>query len=144
MLGDLTMTFRDQNSKPIVIHAEDCELEEWDDDIRGKVQWRTLISGDRTTTNALTCGVAEIPVGESKVVSLHQHAPAELYYILEGVGLLNIDGSQREVRAGSTAFIPGNTPHGLVNSGTLPLRLLYVFPVDSFSEMEYVFPNDPN
>ena len=57
--------------------------------------------------------------------------------------MLNIEEKEYKVSAGSTAYIPGNALHGLVNSGTSTLRMLYVFPVDSFDEIEYVFPNDP-
>ena len=83
--------------------------------------------------------MAELPVGSPKPVSLHQHAPVEIYYILEGNGVLTIEETEYKVSTGSTAYIPGNASHGLVNIGTSPLRLLYVFPVDSFAEVEYVF-----
>jgi Cupin domain len=41
------------------------------------------------------------------------------------------------VQPGSTIYIPGGTPHRIQTSGSTPLKLLYVFPVDSFSEVEY-------
>ena len=40
-------------------------------------------------------------------------------------------------------FIPGDVRHGVRNIGQLPLRLFYVFAVDSFSEVHYVFPEPP-
>jgi mannose-6-phosphate isomerase-like protein (cupin superfamily) len=128
---------------PVIVHERDCALESWDDDIKGRVQWRTLISGDRTATKGLTCGIAELPVGPAKNVSLHQHNPVEIYYILEGNGVLTINDEAYEVSAGVTAYIPENASHGLINAGPTPLRLLYVFPVDSFDEVEYVFPSAP-
>lgn len=137
------MAFRDHKEVPLVINERDCDLEEWSDEVRGKVQWRTLLSGDRTSTSGLTCGVAELPVGSPESVTLHQHDPVEVYYILEGNGVLTIDGIEYEVSTGSTAYIPGNTLHGLMNTGVSPLRLLYIFPVDSFRDVEYVFPDEP-
>jgi quercetin dioxygenase-like cupin family protein len=46
------------------------------------------------------------------------------------------DGEQR-VGPGSTLSIPGDLPHGIRNDGTATLKLFYVFPVDSFHEVEY-------
>lgn len=135
------MTDKSRALTPVIVHENECETEEWNDETRGFVRWKTLISADRTDTVGLTCGVAELPVGSSRTVNLHRHAPIELYYILQGEGLLRIDGMDYEVSTGSTAFIPANSSHGLVNTGSSVLRLLYVFPVDSFAEVEYVFPD---
>ena len=125
----------------MIVHESDCALEQWDDPIRGKVQWRTLISADRSASKNLTCGIAELPVGGPDTVSLHKHLPVEIYYIVEGSGVLTVNDQTFEVRAGSTAYIPENASHGLVNTGLVPLRLFYVFPVDSFDQVEYVFGN---
>jgi quercetin dioxygenase-like cupin family protein len=99
------------------------------------VTWRTLTSADRTPTAQLTTGVCEIaPGGE---LALHRHPTLELYYFLEGSGLVRLGGAERSVRPGITVSIPADLPHGIRNTGTLPLRLFYVFPVDSFSEVRY-------
>jgi len=119
-------------SKPVVIEEGAVGVESGDD--RG-VTWRTLTSGDRTATRELTCGVCEIePGGE---LALHRHPPLELYYFLAGTGIVTLADHEHPVRAGSTIYIPGGTPHRIQNNGTALLRLFYVFPVDSFSEVEY-------
>ena len=48
-------------AKPVVVHEQDLPLESWSDESRARVQWRTLLSGDRTPTRSLTMGVAELP-----------------------------------------------------------------------------------
>lgn len=126
--------------KHVIVRESDCPIEQWDDE-RGNVQWRTLISGDRTATSGLTCGIATLPVGDALPFKLHRHSPVELYYVLHGTGLLHIDGQEYSVTTGTTAFIPQDASHALINTGDTPLRLLYVFPVDSFDEVEYVFPD---
>ena len=122
-----------------VIREHDVAVERWDDPAKGTVRWRTLFSGDRTPTDSLTCGIAELPPNDAGPSGLHRHAPAELYYILEGDGILTIDGTQYPVSTGSAAFIPGNSEHGLRNTGDRTLRLLYSFAVDSFDQVEYHF-----
>ena len=131
---------RNPDSKPVIVHEEDCEVEAWNDEVKGYVTWRTLISGDRTNTNALTSGVAELPVGVTAVYRMHRHAPVELYYILEGSGSIRIVDDVTDVKKGSTIYIPGNVAHCLINTGDVPLRMLYVFAADSFDEIEYEFP----
>ena len=126
--------------EPVIIHEDDCEVEAWSDDMRGYVEWRTLFSGDRTNTNALTSGVAELPVGVTTIYRMHTHAPVEMYYILEGNGSIKIVEEKHDVKKGTAVYIPGNVPHCLVNTGDVPLRLLYVFAADSFAEIEYEFP----
>jgi mannose-6-phosphate isomerase-like protein (cupin superfamily) len=127
--------------RPVVINEEQCELEAWDDPTRGKVRWRTLLSGDRTPTSAMTVGVAEVEAGHPNSFHPHRHEPAEVYYILEGEGIVSIDNVDHRVRAGSTVFIPGNAWHCARNTGAKALRLLYIFAVDSFADVTYVFPD---
>lgn len=124
--------------KPVVLHERDCPLESWSDASRSRVAWRTLLSADRTPTGALTLGVAELPPGDHETVP-HRHAQIEAYYVLEGEGLVLIDGDRYPVRAGSVVFIPGEAEHGATNTGSETLRLLYVFATDSFEEVEYRF-----
>ncbi len=127
-------------TRPCVIHEQDCTLEEWQH--LGHVKWRTLISGDRTPTDALTIGVAEIEPGNMGTFSLHKHMQVELYYILAGAGIVTIAGEDYLVRPGSAVFIPSGAEHGARNTGTDLLRLLYVFSARSFTDVTYEFPQN--
>ncbi len=115
---------------------DDCETESWP----GAVDWWTLFSSDRTDTHGLTVGVAEIPVGVPEPERGHMHAQSEVYYFLSGTGHVVVNGSRRDVRTGDAVFIPGNSEHVAVNTGTEPLRLLYFFAADSFTDIKYIFP----
>jgi len=114
------------------------QLEGREDGLHRGVIWRTLLSADRTPTEALTLGVAEVPAGE-EAPRTHRHAAAEAYYILEGAGVVEIEGREHPVEKGSAVFLPGNALHRLRNTGSAALRLVYVFPVDAFEDVEYVF-----
>ncbi len=128
-------------SRPFVVHERDCELEDWSASGRHGVSWRTLLSGDRTPTDSLTMGIAEIEPGSPDEFHLHRHEPAEAYYILAGSGAMSIDGEIHEVSAGSAVFVPSNSIHSIANIGADVLRVLYVFGVDSFGDVVYVFPS---
>lgn len=123
------------------VHENQCELETWDDPVRGTVRWRTLLSADRTPTTSMTVGVAEIEPGRPEAFYPHRHAESEVYYVLAGRGIVMIDGREHPVRPGTALFIPGDAEHGVRNTGTELLRLLYAFAVDSFDQIEYVFPS---
>jgi mannose-6-phosphate isomerase-like protein (cupin superfamily) len=127
-------------SDPFVIHEEQCAFEGWDDPQRGRVQWRTLISSDRTPTGDMTLGVVEIGPGRPELSYPHRHADAEAYYVLSGSGVVTIDGTEHPVLPGTALYIPGDCEHGVRNTGTGVLRILYVFAVDSFGEIRYEFP----
>lgn len=131
-------------AKPWIVHEDRCPIERWEGpDGRRRVEWRTLLSGDRTPTSSLTLGVAEIEPDRPDAFRLHRHAQPEVYYILSGEGVVVIDGSEHRVRPGSAVFIPGDLEHGVRNTGPEPLRLLYAFAVDSFHQVEYVFSPAP-
>lgn len=128
------------NPEPFVVQEEACELEGWDVPGVGKVVWRTLLSGDRTPTAGLTVGIAEVaPQHDTDLFVPHRHEAPEVYYILAGEGIVTIAGVDYPVRPGSTVFIPGNTWHGTRNTGSVDIRLLYAFAVDSFTDVVYEF-----
>ena len=126
--------------EPVVVEGSAREWETWPEEevaARGLVYWKTLLSADVTPSEALTLGIAKIPPGEA--LHEHRHQQAEIYLILEGTGLVRIDGKARPVGAGSAVFIPGNVVHSCENTGASDLRFAYVFPANSFEEVEYVF-----
>jgi mannose-6-phosphate isomerase-like protein (cupin superfamily) len=123
-----------------VVQEEACPLEGWDDAVRGRVVWRTLLSGDRTPTSQLTLGVTEVGPGQPSPFHPHRHAQSEIYYVLSGEGVVHVDGEEHPLRPGTSVFIRGDAWHGARNTGAEPLRLLYVFAADSFSDVNYVFP----
>jgi len=58
------------------------------------------------------------------VQHLHSHEPEQMYYILEGRGLMTVDGVQREVSIGDTIFFDSFAEHGLENIGDTMLKYL--------------------
>jgi mannose-6-phosphate isomerase-like protein (cupin superfamily) len=116
-------------------NERDVEIEGWDN----IVKWRTLLSADRTPSAAMTIGSAEIAPGSSVDGALHHHADHEAYYFIAGTGQVHLDGVEHPVEAGSIVFVPGGTRHFVRNTGAETLKLLYVFAVDQFSDVEYKF-----
>ena len=127
--------------EPLALDEADALQDGWDDPVRGRLHWRTLFSKEATPTAGMTSGVAEFQSGGW--LGLHRHAPAEIYYVFAGAGLMRLDGREIPVKAGSAVFIPGMAEHGIRQTGNEILRLFYVFPVDSFDGVKYLFSGAP-
>jgi quercetin dioxygenase-like cupin family protein len=68
----------------------------------------------------------------------HFHRYDEVIYVLEGEGLLHVDGETAPLRPGSCVHLPRTLVHCLENSGDRELRLLGVFrPAGSPAEAYY-------
>jgi uncharacterized cupin superfamily protein len=68
----------------------------------------------------------------------HFHTYDEVIYVLEGEGVLEIDGEQAPLQAGSCVHLPARLVHCLANTGDSELRLLGVFrPAGSPAEAYY-------
>ena len=66
---------------------------------------------------------ATVPVGGATTAHYHR-ATEELYLVIEGRGLLVIDGEERGVDVGDCALIPPGATHKLLNTGAGPLRVV--------------------
>ena len=110
--------------EPYVIHEEKCEIESWEDATRGEIQWRTLLSADRTPTTSMTLGVAEIKPGGRASLREHRHAQPEIYYILSGVAKMTIGDETRDVGPGDAIAIPPGAEHTIRNTGPDVLKFL--------------------
>jgi mannose-6-phosphate isomerase-like protein (cupin superfamily) len=97
---------------------------------------------DRTTSGIERCSLAEeiLPPGAS--VGRHHHVwTEEVYYILEGSGVMTVGDETRAVGAGDAVFIPSGQAHTLENTGPSPMTLLLVCgPAYSYDDHH---PGDP-
>jgi quercetin dioxygenase-like cupin family protein len=60
-------------------------------------------------------------------VKLHRHKVQEqVYHVLEGEGLMQIDGNDRVVRKGDYIFLPPGVDHSISNTGLTDLIFLVV------------------
>jgi quercetin dioxygenase-like cupin family protein len=129
-----------KRSQAVITTAEERPRDEWNDPIHGRVSWHTLFSSDITPTDSMSAGVAELVSGGE--LRPHRHEQPEIYFILEGTGIVRIDGHETVVKAGTAVFIPGNAEHGIRNDSDANLKLFYAFPTGSFADVVYRFPDN--
>ncbi|XRP97739.1 cupin domain-containing protein [Methanocaldococcus sp. 16A] len=79
---------------------------------------------------------AIVPVGSKTLLHKH-HKSEEIYYILEGKGLMTLGDEKFEVKKGDAICIPPKTPHKIENIGDVPLKILCCsFPPYSHEDTE--------
>jgi quercetin dioxygenase-like cupin family protein len=75
-----------------------------------------------TSGNALT--VIETVNAPGFGPPLHRHGETEIFRVLEGCYLYEIDGRRLEAAAGDTVTVPGGTAHAFLNITDTPARQL--------------------
>jgi len=56
----------------------------------------------------------------------HRLTTSEVYYIIEGTGVMHINNESRPVRPGSTVYIPPMASQSITNSGTTDLKFICI------------------
>jgi mannose-6-phosphate isomerase-like protein (cupin superfamily) len=75
-------------------------------------------------TRNLDAGI--IRLGEEQSDNQSTHPLDEIYYVIEGEGLISINGKDHQISNGSLVFVPANTKHRFHgNKGEL--IVLYIF-----------------
>ncbi|HUT94728.1 MAG TPA: cupin domain-containing protein [Thermoguttaceae bacterium] len=84
---------------------------------------RELLAHRNSCIRNQTLAEARLPAGAS--TAAHHHVRTEeIYYILEGRGLMRVGDETREVGPGDAIAIPPGTVHEMTNTGTDVLKFL--------------------
>ncbi|MBJ7326469.1 MAG: cupin domain-containing protein, partial [Chthoniobacterales bacterium] len=60
-------------------------------------------------------------------VPWHNQEQEEIYFIVEGEGEMCLGEKRRAIKAGQAAYIPSGVFHQLTNTGSTPMRMIYVY-----------------
>jgi mannose-6-phosphate isomerase-like protein (cupin superfamily) len=75
-------------------------------------------------TRSLDAGI--IRLGQGQLDNQSTHSLDEVYYVIDGEGLISINGKDHQISNGSFVFVPANTKHRFHgNKGEL--IVLYIF-----------------
>ena len=58
---------------------------------------------------------------------MHYHRYNEVIYVMQGVGILHIDGEDNSLYPGACIHLPARTLHQVENTGDIPMREVAVF-----------------
>ena len=87
---------------------------------------------------------ASVELAAGGVAPRHTHAGEETGFILEGSGVIEVAGQEPQaVKPGDAFFIPANTPHLVRNTGTVPIKLVATYIVESGKPLATPAPQAP-
>ena len=89
-------------------------------------RWRVAFPVNKST-GAEHTAVVYFEVAPGGRQGIHQDNAEEVVYIVAGEGEANVGDERRRVRAGDIAVIPAMVPHGVVNTGNEPLKVVGFF-----------------
>lgn len=82
----------------------------------GELEMAEILKGDIFTKVSLLGVLTLFPQSS---IGLHEHEEdGELYHVLEGKGIFNDNGVEKEVVAGDFCIITKNQKHGITNTST--------------------------
>jgi mannose-6-phosphate isomerase-like protein (cupin superfamily) len=89
----------------------------------GEITQRRMFEDHDLVSNLFIVAVDVLPPGAS--IGVHPHpTEEEIYFILEGRGIMTVDDEEREVSAGDMVLTRPGSSHGLRNHSEAPLRML--------------------
>jgi len=104
--------------------------------VRDPEDCREFIAGDQTFLRELLhpdkadlrlrYSLAHATVQPGQTSSPHRLKTSEVYYLLEGEGIMHIGNETARVRAGQAIYIPPHATQYIENTGPLPLKFLCI------------------
>ena len=78
------------------------------------------------TLNGINYSLAQFTLQPGKKTLKHKLKSSEIYYILEGQAVLQIDGDSFEIKKEDSAYVAPNSEQSIRNTGTSELRFLCI------------------
>ena len=69
---------------------------------------------------------------------LHKHAYDETFLVLNGKGIMTINGKSFEVKPGTCVFVPSKVPHSIRNNDSNDLELITVISYEDDMSIEVI------
>ena len=110
----------------MVIHRNEMkgEVKEKMRDGEGSTHLTYLVDSN-TQKNARM--FAEITLNPECSIGYHRHdSETEYYFILSGIGIVNDDGTEVEVKQGDSIITGNSASHSIKNTGSVPLVFLAI------------------
>ena len=81
--------------------------------------------GEETGATQISSGITTFAPGSSNTT--HYHNAEESVIVIEGEGVMVIDGEEHHVKPNDAAFITPGTHHRIINTGDRPFRIAWSY-----------------
>jgi oxalate decarboxylase/phosphoglucose isomerase-like protein (cupin superfamily) len=92
--------------------------------------------------NGYHVGVGVSIIKSNKILSIHHHQAAEIYFVLGGSSTTEIDGSSVQTKEGECYMIPPNAEHVTIGSPESDLYFIFLYPWHNFNQSVYKILDD--
>jgi mannose-6-phosphate isomerase-like protein (cupin superfamily) len=106
------------------INEEFEKWEYWEPSKGSRLRYKILFDKKHGNTGE---GVAIYSVAPNTHYTRHFHGDPEIYYIVSGHGIMNVQDSEYEVNPGSALYIGPGVVHGIDNLGDEPLKNYVIY-----------------
>jgi mannose-6-phosphate isomerase-like protein (cupin superfamily) len=117
-----------------IIHLNDCS-----EFVAGDNSVLREIFNPNKEKLALSYSLAHAKVGQGEKTAPHKLISCEVYYILKGKGLMDIEGEKKSVGENDTVYIPPDALQYIENIGEEPLEFLCMVEPGWKTEDEVIF-----
>jgi mannose-6-phosphate isomerase-like protein (cupin superfamily) len=93
-------------------------------------RFQVFVDRDRTGSANLAAGLVILPPNQAQPDTSQHEATEEVYYVVQGHGLLELGRDTYEVRGGTVIYVPPATSHRMINT-------------DDSEELVWFFANTP-
>jgi mannose-6-phosphate isomerase-like protein (cupin superfamily) len=112
------------SAKPLIRNIAEVPWKEYPDHFGGALS-KSLVNPENASAQHLDYRISMYQ--PMAYVKLHKHKVQEqLYHVLEGEGLMEIDGKAQVVRRHDVIYLPPGVEHAIQNSGLVDLVFLVV------------------
>ena len=104
--------------------------------IKDLLNCKEFVAGDKTVLKELLhpdkediklrYSLAHATVKSGKTSTPHKLKTSEVYYIIEGKGIMHIEGEAKEIKTGQAVYIPPNAKQYIQNTGESDLKFLCI------------------
>jgi quercetin dioxygenase-like cupin family protein len=71
-----------------------------------------------------------VELGQDGFSPKHTHDWPHINYVIEGEGVLFLNGKENPIKAGSFAYVPSGELHQFRNTGDTPLKFICIVPTE--------------
>jgi mannose-6-phosphate isomerase-like protein (cupin superfamily) len=119
-----------QNGRAVVVHEDEGKHI-----IMGRSKAQMTIKISRADHGIETTSFCTEDVVPGRKMPIHKHlSNDEVVFIQSGIGKFTLDEKTIDVKTGTVVFVPRGVWHGLENSGTENIRMVFLYTPAGFEE----------
>lgn len=106
--------------KAVILRPEELPVKD-----RGNGARTIQLVTRRVGSTSVINGITEFDPGAK--ISLHKHNCEESVMVIEGEGVVEIDGERHQMRTGDTTWVPADVPHRFINQSDTTMRIFWTY-----------------